>query len=263
VRPALMRVRTSQPSFEGNTPRCSQLTVCEHRTAQALQRFSIRVCQTLPVAWRFRQTVLLPFTYRWAGNGLTYVLVSRLRHSSLRLRSNSLLPQNVVTDASISWVVDSVLPANASAPVASWAQGAAYIDGIAVNQSRGSLPLPTEADAAHQGVPFVCGALGGALCGGSSERPATGIPHRPRPLFEDDLGVLNALDAGAKVRATSRANYCVTLSLLGTLCALVHVPAYAVDRATARPTIRQHCRPHSRPHARSLSPLESTSFLTR
>lgn len=108
--------------------------------------------------------------------------------------------QNLATDASISWVVDFVLAANASAPVASWAQGAVFIDGVAAPGLRGPLRLPTEADAASQGVPLVCGATGGALCGGSAERPATGIPHRPRPMFDDDLGVLNAQDAGAKVR---------------------------------------------------------------
>lgn len=82
-------------------------------------------------------------------------------------------------------------------------QGSAFIDGVAVPSARGPLPLPTEADAARQGVPLVCGgAGGGALCGGSAERPATGIPHRPRPTFDDEQGVLNALDSGAKVRST-------------------------------------------------------------
>jgi glucan 1,3-beta-glucosidase len=112
-----------------------------------------------------------------------------------------LLLQNLVSDGSVTWMVDSSLKRPAAGVVPLWAQGEAYLQGKRIHPltQGGSLPLPSITAATQQGVPLACSANGTALhlCGGSADNPATGAPYQPLPLFEDERGVLNVLSVGA------------------------------------------------------------------
>jgi hypothetical protein len=112
-----------------------------------------------------------------------------------------LVLQNLVSDSSVVWVVDSSLKRPAAGVVPLWAQGESYLNGKRAHPlaQGGPLLLPSTIAAMQQGVPLACSAAGTAphLCGGSAENPATGAPYKPLPLFEDEQGVLNVLSVGA------------------------------------------------------------------
>jgi len=104
--------------------------------------------------------------------------------------------QNLRADASVRLGVDGGAPP----PVAAWAANARAYDGGAP-RAGGALPLPPLADAAAGGARRAC--AGGALCGGSAEAPATGVPAVPLPEWGAAAAAAgeaigNALDAGAR-----------------------------------------------------------------
>ena len=124
--------------------------------------------------------------------------------------TSPLVLQSVEVEGAVRFVVDGVLPGNASSGgvtrVPLWARGAAFDAAGTANNATAvggaALPLPDEADAAAQGVPLVCTGWRGHrphLCGGSTADASTGIPVSPRPVFDEGGRgeVLNARDFGA------------------------------------------------------------------
>ena len=131
---------------------------------------------------------------------LDSVLGPGLGPTAIVTNGSALYLQNVaVVGAGTRFVVDTLLPVPAGGLVAAWGAGAAYVSGVPAHAAggwAGPLPLPSGVAAAAQGVPFLCG---GALCGGSAERPATGLAGAPRrPSFVGGAAFANArTDYGA------------------------------------------------------------------
>ena len=194
-----LRVSSSQFSYRNLAIHNASQSCVDMTRLSWAQTFVALTAAHCPIGIHFTSSdghlLVLDSTF---GPGLGPVAIRTDNVSALYLQNVVLLNPSG-RDAS---VVDGELPlppGSKAMRVAAWAAGVMYVDGslLPTNSTAGRpssfMPLPSLAGSAD--LPRACG---DNFCGGSLERPHTGIPHSPRPTFVTARVVNAVTDFGAK-----------------------------------------------------------------